>query len=198
MFRDPGFYKSLREKVLPYLETYPHFKIWHAGCAYGEEVYSMAILLKEEGLYDRATLFATDFNESALETAKEGIFPIHKIKQYTANYQDAGCKESFADYYHAKYESAIMDKSLKERVTFANHNLVIDGVFSEMHLIICRNVLIYFDRELQSHVIGLFNNSLIPRGYLAFGTKESLQFSGYENDFDKIDSEFKIYRKKRR
>ncbi|OQY58480.1 MAG: chemotaxis protein CheR [Desulfobacteraceae bacterium 4572_88] len=196
MFRDPDFFMGLRKKVIPYLKTYPFVKIWHAGCATGEEVYSLAIVLKEEGLYDRATIFATDFNDTALKKAKDGIYPIENIRHYTANYQKAGSTESFSKYYHAEYESAIMDQALKERITFANHNLATDGVFGEMHLILCRNVLIYFDKTLQNRVFDLFSNSLIHKGFLCIGSKESLQFSEVCEHFSVADEKQKIYQKK--
>jgi chemotaxis protein methyltransferase CheR len=196
MFRDPEFFQALREKVIPYLKTYPFIKIWHAGCATGEEVYSLAILLTEEELYDRATIFATDFNEIALKEAKDGIYPIENIKNFTFNYQQGGGRESFSKYYHARYESVIMDKSLKRKITFANHNLVTDGVFGEMHLILCRNVLIYFDKVLQDRVFHLFNDSLIRKGFLCLGTKESLQFSEVAQHFKSVDEKTKIYQKR--
>ena len=169
MFRDPDFYCAVRKRVLPYLRTYPFFKVWVAGCATGEEVYSLAILLSEEGLYERATLFGTDFNDGALEKAREGIFALKDIQQYTANYQRTCGKHSFADYYHAQYRSAIMDQGLKANVTFANHNLVTDGVFSEMQLIFCRNVLIYFDRTLQNRGSGPFGRQPESRWILVPG-----------------------------
>ncbi len=193
MFRDPNFYKTLREKVIPYLKTFPFIKIWHAGCATGEEVYSLAIILKEEGLYDRSTIFATDFNDATLKKANSGIYLLKHIKTYTANYQQAGGKESFSDYYYAEYDSVILDKSLKSRITFANHNLVTDNVFGEMHLIFCRNVLIYFDRSLQNRVLKLFRESLIHNGFLCLGNKETIQFSDVNYDFDLTDEEAKTY-----
>ncbi|HNT74307.1 MAG TPA: protein-glutamate O-methyltransferase CheR [Anaerolineae bacterium] len=195
MFRDPTFYNAVREKALPYLKTFPFIKIWHAGCATGEEVYSLAIVLQEEGLYDRATIFATDFNDSALQTAREGIYALKEIRQYTKNYQQAGGTRSFADYYHAQYESAIMEQSLKKNVTFANHNLVTDGVFSEVHLIFCRNVLIYFDKTLQNRVLNLFADSLSYGGFLCLGSKETLRFSDVQERFKVIDDHEKIYQK---
>ncbi|MBN2002498.1 MAG: protein-glutamate O-methyltransferase CheR [Anaerolineae bacterium] len=195
MFRDPTFYAVVREKVIPYLKTYPFMKVWHAGCATGEEVYSLAIVLKEEGVYDRATIFATDFNDAALQTAREGIYPLKDIRLYTKNYQLGGGARSFADYYHAQYESAIMDQALKKNVTFANHNLVTDGVFSEVHLIFCRNVLIYFDKTLQNRVLKLFSDSLSYGGFLCLGTKETLQFSDVQDRFKVIDPREKIYQK---
>jgi chemotaxis protein methyltransferase CheR len=196
LFRDPFVYLALKEKVFPILQTYPFIKIWHAGCATGEEVYSLAILLKESGLYDRATIFCTDFNDEALSTGKQGIYGIEGIKEATLNYQKAGGKGSLSEYYHAKYDSVSIDKSLKRKITFANHNLVSDGVFGEMHLILCRNVMIYFDAVLQNRVLHLFSDSLINGGFLCLGTKESLQFTEVENDFVVFSEKEKIYRKK--
>lgn len=196
MFRDPGFYASVRKNVIPYLSTYPFLKIWHAGCASGEEVYSLAILLQEEGLYERSTIFATDFNEVVLEKAREGIYPLKDIRQYVANYQQAGGKKPFTDYFHAQYDSAIIDRSLKRKITFASHNLVTDGVFGEMHLIFCRNVLIYFDRALQDRVLNVFNQSLDRAGFLCLGNKESLEFSAVASQFKVVDRSEKIYQKR--
>ena len=195
MFRDPPLYKVLREKVIPYLKTYPFIKIWHAGCATGEEVYSLAILLKEEGLYDKTTIFATDFNNKALDIAKQGIYPLKDIQAYTTNYQKADGKASFSNYYHASYKSAIMNKSLTKNVTFANHNLVTDSVFGEMHLILCRNVLIYFDKNLQNRVLKLFNDSLIYNGFLVLGSKETINSSPIMNRFSPVDKKYKTYQK---
>jgi chemotaxis protein methyltransferase CheR len=195
MFRDPAFYLSVRNNILPYLKTYPFIKVWHAGCATGEEVYSLAILLQEEGLYDRATIYATDFNENVLDKAREGIYALKDIRQYTTNYQKAGGVRSFADYYHARYESAIMNPSLKTNITFASHNLVTDGVFGEMHLIFCRNVLIYFNKELQDRVLGLFADSLALGGFLCLGSKESIQFSSVAKRFKAIDERARIFQK---
>ena len=196
MFRDPIVYKTIREKVVPYLKTYPFIKIWHAGCATGEEVYSIAILLKEEGLYDKAHIYATDFNDAALAKAKEGIYSVNQIKEYTENYQRAGGKSSFSDYYHAKYNSAIINRELKKNITFANHNLVTDSIFGEIHFVICRNVLIYFDRILQNRVLKLFNESLIQGGYMCLGTKETIQFSEIEKNFKEISRREKLFQKK--
>ncbi|MCK5033727.1 MAG: protein-glutamate O-methyltransferase CheR [Calditrichia bacterium] len=196
MFRDPLFYTAIRKSVLPILKTYPYIKIWHAGCSTGEEVYSMAILLKEEGLLDKVLIYATDVNENVLKKAKEGIYPIDQIKEYTTNYQMSGGKASFADYYVAKYDAAIMDQSLKKNLVFSQHNLATDSVFGEMHMIICRNVLIYFNKELQNSVISLFNESLIRKGLLCLGSKESLRFSNYVNHFSELVTEQKIYQKK--
>lgn len=196
MFRDPQFYSLLRKNVVPYLKTYPFIKVWHAGCATGEEVYSLAILLQEEGLYERATIFATDFNEAILEKAREGIYGLKDIRQYTSNYQQAGGTRSFADYYHAQYELAIMEQSLKRNITFASHNLVTDGVFGEMHLIFCRNVLIYFDKTLQNRVLSLFSDSLNRGGYLCLGSKETLEFSSVAGHFKVVDAAARIYQKR--
>lgn len=196
MFRDPGYFRSLRDNVIPYLKTYPYVKIWHAGCATGEEAYSMAITLEEAGFYDRVTLFATDFNHHALDLARQGIYPLDKMREYTANYLASGGDRVFSDYYHADYGAAILEKSLRRNITFANHNLVTDGVFSEMHFISCRNVLIYFDRELQNRALGLLCDSLVHGGILALGSKESLRFSAVADRFQVVDRQWKIYRKK--
>lgn len=196
MFRDPDFYCAVRSKVAPYLETYPFIKVWAAGCATGEEVYSLAILLQEEGLYNRSKIYATDFNDIALKKAAEGIYPLKDVRQYTANYQKACGSRSFADYYHAEYDSAIMDQSLKSNIIFTNHNLVADGSFSEVQVIFCRNVLIYFDRSLQNWVLNMFANSLSRGGFLCLGSKETLEFSSVYDQFKVIDSEERIYQKK--
>ncbi|MBU1368310.1 MAG: protein-glutamate O-methyltransferase CheR [Bacteroidetes bacterium] len=196
MFRDPAFYASLRAEVIPILKTYPYIKIWHAGCATGEEVYSFAILLMEEGLYERSQIYATDFNTDVLETAQKGIYPTSRMKEYTLNYQAAGGKESFSKYYTARYDAALFDPELKKNIVFAEHNLVTDSVFSEVNLIICRNVLIYFNRSLQNKVMELFAESLIKGGFLGLGTKENIMFSPVESLFKVLDAEQKIYQKK--
>lgn len=196
MFRDPTLFKALREQVLPCLEALPFIRIWHAGCATGEEVYSMAILLKEAGLLARSRIYATDFNEVVLKKAKAGIYPISRVKAYTANYQKAGGTESFADYYTARYESVVMEQSLKETIVFSDHNLATDSVFGEMDLVICRNVLIYFNRTLQNRALKLFHDSLGARGFLCLGSKESLAFSNHADVFVRVDNKEKIYRKK--
>ena len=196
MFRDPSFYQEVRERVIPVLKTYPFVKIWHAGCATGEEVYSLAIVLEEEGFLDRAQIYATDFNTHSLEVAREGIYPLDKIQEFTANYNRAGGVASFSDYYHARYKAAKMDSRLTRNLTLAYHNLVTDGVFGEMHLIVCRNVLIYFNRTLQTRVLGLFTESLCRRGHLCLGTKESMEFSEVANRFDTVSREGKIFRAK--
>jgi len=197
MFRDPSFYLAIRKMVIPRLKKYSFIKIWHAGCATGEEVYSMAILLKEEGLYEKTQIYATDFNTLVLEKAKHAIYPIELVKEYTANYQKAGGLNSFADYYSARYDSVILSPSLKEKIVFADHNLVTDGVFGEMNMILCRNVLIYFTRNLQGRVIKLFLDSLAPSGFLCLGTKESLQLSPYAAYFVPFVEKEKIYQRKK-
>jgi chemotaxis protein methyltransferase CheR len=195
MFRDPFFYRAVRENIIPLLRTWPHFKVWHAGCATGEEVYSLAILLREEGVYNRATIYATDFNDEVLDKAREGIYDMQRIREATKNYHEAGGKVSFADYYHAKYNLAAMDSSLKERIVFSAHNLASDSVFGEMHLVCCRNVLIYFSRELQNRVLRLFTESLVHGGFLCLGTKEDLQFTDVSSQYQVIDKAARIYRK---
>ena len=196
MFRDPLFYRMIREEVAPVLHTYPFIKIWVAGCATGEEVYSLAILLKEEGLYDRSQIYATDFNQVVLNKAKEGIYPIDRLKEYTGNYQKAGGRGSLGDYYTAKYSSVIIDQTLKEKIVFADHNLVTDTVFGEMNMIVCRNVFIYFNKELQNRVIGLFLKSLRAGGFLCLGSKESLRFSKYSDAFETVVGKERIFRKR--
>lgn len=196
MFRDPTFYRALRKKVIPVIKDRPFIKVWHAGCASGEEVYSMAILLKEEGLYEKARIYATDFNEEIIKKAKKGVYPIDRIKEHTSNYQKAGGRASFADYYTARYNFAVLDNSLKKNIVFADHNLVTDSVFGEMDVIMCRNVLIYFSRELQNRVFRLFRDSLCPGGFLCLGSKESVRFSEYSDDFEDFIKKEKIYMKK--
>jgi chemotaxis protein methyltransferase CheR len=193
MFRDPFVYRAVREKVIPLLTARPHVNIWHAGCATGEEVYSLAIVLKEEGVYDRTTIYATDFNDEVLERAREGVYAIDMMKDATRNYQQAGGKASFSEYYHAGYEAAAIDGSLKERIAFANHNLAVDGAFGEMHLIVCRNVLIYFNRELQDRALGLLTESLVRGGFLCLGTKEDLRYADVCNQYSVVDEEARIY-----
>lgn len=196
MFRDPDFYRSLRENVIPILKTYPFIKIWHAGCSTGEEAYSMSIILQEEGLYDRTTIYATDFSQQALNHAKEGIFSNKTMKEYTINYQLSGGKESFSSYYTSNYDHVIMNQSLKRNIVWANHNLVTDSVFAEVHLIFCRNVLIYFDKNLQNKVQKLFYDSLINGGVLCLGSKESLQFTDLYKEYIELDKKQRIFKKK--
>ena len=196
MFRDPGFYRSLRENVIPILKTYPFIKIWHAGCSTGEEAYSMAIIMQEEGLYDRTTIYATDFNQQALNQAKEGIFSNAMIKEYTVNYQLSGGIESFSNYYMSNYDNVIMNQSLKKNIVWANHNLVTDSVFAEVHMVLCRNVLIYFDINLQNKVQMIFYNSLINGGVLCLGSKESIQFTDLHDKYTELDKKQRIFKKK--
>lgn len=196
MFRDPNFYLAIRNEVFPLLKTYPYLKIWHAGCASGEEVYSFAIMLKEDGLLERTQIYATDFNPLVLDTAQKGIYSVGKIKEYTQNYQAAGGKQSFSDYYIARYDSVIMDQSLKKNIVFAEHNLVTDSVFAEVHMIICRNVLIYFNKQLQNRVVKLFTNSLVTGGFLGLGSKENLMFTDEFEQYAVIDAREKIYKRK--
>lgn len=196
MFRDPDFYRSLRENVIPKLRTYAFFKIWHAGCATGEEVYSLAIMLKEEGLLDRCQVYATDFNRKVLEIAKEGVYQKVDVEQYEQNYQLSGGKNKLSDYYKSMYGSVMFDKELSSRIVFADHNLVTDRVFADVNLILCRNVLIYFEKSLQENVLDLFNESLVPSGILCLGTKESIKFGRHENYFDVVDEKQRIFKKK--
>lgn len=197
MFRDPLVFKAIREELIPVLKTYPSINIWHAGCATGEEAYSMAIVLKEEGLLGKTRLYATDFNDHSLEMARKGIYPIDKMKLFIDNYIASGGKEPFSDYYHAEYNFVKMDQSLIKNITFANHNLMGDQRFAEMHVILCRNVLIYFNRELQNRVLNLFNESLVYRGFLVLGDKESLDLTSAGDYFDEFNRKRHIFRIKR-
>ncbi len=196
MFRDPEFFLAIREQVIPVLKTYPFIKIWHAGCSTGEEVYSMAIILKEEGLLNRTQIYATDFNPSVLQKARDAIYPVSQMKEYTRNYMKSGGKNSFSDYYNARYDSAIMKKILKENIVFADHNLVTDSVFGEMNLVMCRNTLIYFNKTLQDKVVGLFRDSLVSGGFLCLGSKESISFSPHSAYFEPVVAKQKIFRMK--
>lgn len=195
MFRDPTFYAAFRQKAIPVLRTYPFIRLWHAGCSTGEEVFSMAILLEEEGLYERARIYATDINEVVLQQAKAGIFPLDKMQEYTNNYLRAGGKRSFSEYYTARYEGALFNPSLLRNVVFAQHNLVTDRSFAEFNVILCRNVMIYFDRPLQNRVHELFHGSLTNFGLLALGSKESLKLTEFEDAYEPLDAREKIYRK---
>jgi chemotaxis protein methyltransferase CheR len=195
MFRDPFVFAAIRRIALPKLHSYPFFKVWHAGCATGEEVYSMAILLQEGSLLERSTIYATDFNDKALEQARKGIYPLDRIQSYTRNYQDADGKRSFSEYYHASHDSAVMNSGLKDRITFARHNLIADGVFGEMHVVFCRNTLIYFNHELQNRVLQLFTESLVHGGILCLGSSESLEFSAVKEQYEVLDEEARLYRK---
>jgi chemotaxis protein methyltransferase CheR len=195
MFRDPGFYQVFRSDVVPLLRTYPFIRIWHAGCSTGEEVYSMAILLEEEDLLERTRIYATDINDAVLQQARAGIFPLNRMQEYTENYIRAGGKRSFSEYYTAKYDGALFSPSLSRNIVFSQHNLVTDRSFAEFTVIFCRNVLIYFDRDLQDHVHSLFYDSLVMFGILALGSKESLRFSQYEPCYEKLHPREKLYRK---
>jgi len=195
MFRDPSYFQALREQVLPHLATYPSLKIWIAGCSTGEEVWSMAIMLKEEGLLERAIIYATDINPHSLERARKGVFSLERMRAYTASYQMAGGRGAFSDYYTAAYDNALFDRSLIENVSFADHSLATDSVFSETHLTCCRNVLIYFNRKLQERALGLFHESLCHRGFLGLGSKETIDFSAYASHFEPLVKAERIYRK---
>jgi chemotaxis protein methyltransferase CheR len=195
MFRDPTFYVAFREKVVPMLHTYPFTRVWCAGCSTGEEVYSLAILLEEEGLYDRTRIYATDINENVLATAREGIFPLDKMQQYTQNYIRGGGGHDFSRYYISAYDGAQFSRSLVENVVFAQHNLAMDRAFNEFNVILCRNVMIYFDRTLQNRVHELFYESLDSFGVLALGHKESLTFSPFAEKYELLDDLERIYRK---
>lgn len=194
MFRDPAFYQALRKEVLPVLATYPLIRIWHAGCSTGEEVYSMAIVLQEAGLLQKALLYATDLNPDVLEKAKEGIFPLAGMKQYSENYIQSGGQAAFSDYYTSRYERALFNRELSRKMIFATHNLVSDGSFNEFQLILCRNVMIYFDKDLQNRVLHLFDQSLEQLGFLALGAKETVRFSPLSMRYKQIGKE-KLWRK---
>ncbi|WP_066835942.1 CheR family methyltransferase [Rufibacter ruber] len=195
MFRDPTFFLALREKVLPILSTYPFIKIWDAGCSTGEELFSLAILLKEEGLLERTKIYATDINQKVLKQAKEGIFNLANMASYTSAYYAAGGKTEFSSYYTSSYGSAKFDASLVKNAVFYPHNLATDSSFNEFHLILCRNVLIYFNRELQERVFNLFDESLVSLGYLGLGKKETLAMSQIHNSYTCLDKSNRIYRK---
>ncbi len=195
MFRDPEVYLQLRQEIIPVLATYPTLKIWHAGCSTGEEAYSLAILLTEAGLYDRSIIYATDINPAALKRARDGIYSSETIRTATANYHAAGGTRAFSDYYVALYDAARFDSKLSTNIVFSEHNLATDEVFSEMNLILCRNVLIYFNRELQCRVLDLFARSLAYKGFLCLGTKESLNFLTNGNEFKPISAREKIFQK---
>lgn len=195
MFRDPDFYRAFCNKVVPLLRTLPFIRIWHAGCASGEEVYSLAILLHEEGLYDKTKIYATDMNELLLQRAREGIVPLKTMQEYTDNYLHAGGKRSFSEYYTARYENAIFRPNLKKNLIWAAHNLVTDASFNEFHVILCRNVMIYFNKALQDRVHRLLYDSLMLQGVLGLGSKESLKFTPYEDRYEELASREKIYRR---
>lgn len=196
MFRDPAFFKIIREQVVPYLKTYPFVKIWLAGCSTGEEAYSVAILLLEEGLKGRFRIYATDINEEVIRKAQEGIYPLQELQHFTRNYQQAGGTGSFSDYYTARYDHAILTPSLRENIVFAAHNLAVDAEFGEMNMILCRNVMIYFKLTLKERVLRLFDSSLQPGGFLCLGTKESLEHRQIADRYETVTARMPIYRKR--
>jgi chemotaxis protein methyltransferase CheR len=197
MFRDPRFYLAFRNKVAPRLRELPSVRMWLAGCSTGEEAYSMAILLTEEGLYEKSRIYATDMNEVVLSKAQEGIFPLASMREHTTNYLKAGGKGSFAEFYTARYDHAILHADLRRNILFARHNLATDASFNEFHVILCRNVMIYFNRPLQAHVHRLLHESLPVSGVLGLGMKESLMFSPHEADYEELDGAARLYRKVR-
>jgi chemotaxis protein methyltransferase CheR len=195
MFRDPGFYRAFRAQVVPRLRDWPFLRVWHVGCATGEEVYSMAILLREEGLYPRCRIYATDLDEAVLARAKAGIFPLALVQEYTANYLRAGGTCSFSEYYTSRYDHVIFQRALTENVVFAQHNLATDSSFNEFQVILCRNVLIYFNPALSGRVHRLLYESLAPSGFLALGSKESIKFTPHEACYEECDGSEKVYRR---
>jgi chemotaxis protein methyltransferase CheR len=196
MFRDPLYFRAMRDKVMPMLRTYPSMKVWIAGCSTGEEVYSFAILLREEGLLARTIIYATDINARALQKAEAGIYELDRIAGFTENHRKSGGLSSLGDYYTAAYGSAVFDKSLRQNIVFSDHSLATDSVFAEVQLVSCRNVLIYFDRELQNRAVGLFRDALCRKGFLGIGSKESLRFSADADAFVEIGRDDHIYQKK--
>ena len=195
MFRDPGYFRALREQVLPLLRTYPSLKVWVAGCSAGEEAYSLAILLQEAGLLERTLIYATDINQNALQSASSGVFDAARVPVFTQNHARSGTSTSLSDYYTAAYGRVVFHKSLREHMVFSDHSLATDNVFAEVQLVSCRNVLIYFERDLQDRALGLFRDALCHRGFLGLGSKESLRFSSHTGDFDDFVAEQRIYRK---
>lgn len=196
MFRDPGYFRALREKVVPLLRTYPSLKVWVAGCSAGEEAYSLAILLHEAGLLERTLIYATDINQRALESASSGVFDAARVPAFTQNHAESGAGTSLSDYYTAAYGRVVFHKSLREHLVFSDHSLATDNVFAEVQLVSCRNVLIYFERDLQDRALGLFRDALCHRGFLGLGSKESLRFSSHSGDFDDLVPEHRLYRKR--
>lgn len=196
MFRDPSYFRALREEVIPILRTYPSLKIWVAGCSAGEEVYSLAILLQEEGLLERSLIYATDINPQALRAAESGVFDMDRVASFTENHARSGARSALSDHYTALYGRVVMDKALRQHIVFSDHSLATDNVFAEVHLVSCRNVLIYFERDLQNRALGLFRDALCHRGFLGLGSKESLRFSDQSEAFDNFVAEDRIYQKK--
>ena len=197
MFRDPEVYRLLREQVVPMLRTYPFVRIWHAGCSSGEEVYSLAILLEEEGLYNRCRIYATDMSDLILERARKGVFPLRDMREHTRAYHSAGGKHDFSAYYVTDQQSAVFRKSLSRHVIFSQHNLVCDSAFNEFHLIMCRNVLLYFDQTLRERAYRLFDASMTTFGWLVLGKQESLRFSGFAESFRELRDGMRVYRRLR-
>ena len=195
MFRDPDFFLAVKQKIFPMLKNLPFIRIWHAGCATGEEIYSLAILLKEEKLYDKARIYATDMNDVVLEKGKNGIFPLKNIQDYTKNYQNAGGENDFSRYYTAKYDHAVMNSSLKQNIVWAQHNLVTDGSFNEFDIVFCRNTMIYFNQPLQEHVHKLILDSLAIGGTLGLGKKESFHSSSFRDNYVDIDDKVKLFKR---
>ncbi len=195
MFRDPSFFRALRERIVPVLQTYPSLKVWVAGCSTGEEVYSLSILLREEGLLDRTILYATDINPDALRRAEAGVFALDRIAAFTENHRLSGARCSLSEYYTAAYGAAVFDRSLRKRVVFSDHSLATDSVFAEVQLVSCRNVLIYFDRALQNRAIGLFKDALCRRGFLGLGMKETLQFTAHAGAFQDFSPSERWYQR---
>lgn len=196
MFRDPTYFRALRETVVPVLRTYPSLKIWVAGCSTGEEVYSLAILLREEGLLERTLIYATDINANALQKAEAGIYAIERVPAFTENHARSGGRTSLSEHYTAAYGRVVLDKSLRKHIVFSDHSLATDSVFAEVQLVSCRNVLIYFDRELQDRALGLFRDALCRKGFLGLGSKESLRFSSHAGEFEELVPQDRLYQKK--
>ncbi len=196
LFRDPAYFRAVRERVVPHLRTYPSLKVWVAGCSAGEELYSLVILFREEGLEERTLFYGTDINPEALRKAEAGVYEADRVALFTENHRKAGGKSSLSDYYTAAYGMAVFDKTLRKRAVFSDHSLVSDAVFAEVHLVSCRNVLIYFDRDLQDRAVGLFNDALVRKGFLGLGAKESLRFSRHAAAFDEFDRDARLYQKR--
>jgi len=196
LFRDPAYFRVIRNFVVPYLKTYPSLKVWVAGCSTGEELYSLAILFREEGLEQRTMFYATDINPEALKQAEAGVYQLDRIPLFTQNHQTAGGRSSLSDYYTAAYGAAVFDKTLRQRTVFSDHSLVTDSVFAEVQLASCRNVLIYFDRNFQDRAVSLFKDSLVQNGFLGLGSKESLRFSGHAGAFHEFSRETRIYQRR--
>jgi chemotaxis protein methyltransferase CheR len=196
MFRDPAYFRALRDNVVPLLRTYPSLKVWVAGCSTGEEVYSLAILLREEGLLERSLIYATDINPQTLQKAEAGVYEVERVAGFTENHRKAGGRQSLSEFYTAAYSRAVFDKALKQHIVFSDHSLATDSVFAEVQLVSCRNVLIYFNRELQDRAIGLFREALCRKGFLGIGAKESLRFSSHAEAFEPVSQAERIYQKR--